>query len=44
MYADVHSKNEASIKLQEKCKFKELVRYDSTSRPDGQNVVFEIKF
>jgi ribosomal protein S18 acetylase RimI-like enzyme len=45
MYADVGSNNEASIKLQEKCGFKELVRYASTTRPEGVlNVVFGIRF
>jgi len=45
MYADVGSNNDASIKLQEKCGFSELVRYASKWRPDGvKNVVFEIKF
>jgi len=45
MYADVGSKNEVSIKLQEKCGFHEIVRYDSKTRPKGiQNVIFEIRF
>ena len=45
VYADVGSNNDASILLQEKCGFREIVRYDSEFRPNGiQNVVFEIKF
>lgn len=45
MYADVASNNDISIKLQEKCGFKELVRYNSKWRPKGiKNVVFGIKF
>jgi ribosomal protein S18 acetylase RimI-like enzyme len=45
MYADVGSNNDASIKLQEKCGFREIIRYVSTFRPKGiHNVVFEIRF
>jgi ribosomal protein S18 acetylase RimI-like enzyme len=45
MYADVGSNNDASIRLQEKCGFREIARYVSKWRPKGvKNVVFEIKF
>lgn len=45
MYAAVGSNNEASIKLQEKCGFSEIIRYDCSWRPKNfQNIIFEIKF
>jgi len=45
IYADVCSTNEASVKLQERCGFREVTRYPSATRPEGTlNVVYEKQF
>lgn len=45
MYCDVNSTNDTSLRLQERCGFREIARYTCSFRPKGaKNVVFKITF